>query len=577
MTEDITFNSLLNDLSEYGVGFELNSENVTILQSPDDFYNELIHQTQNAQNRILMSTLYIGQGTREKDLVSCIVTQIEKQHQQQPAANNSQTQITKTDTNKDQNCFEFNLLMDCSRATRNIDSNKSSLNVILPILELQNQYKKNINYDNNNSSNNKNIEIKIGLFRSPQLSFSYLARLFGYNRTKEIFGVHHIKAFIFDSNLIITGANLNETYLNNRQDRYYLIKNQSMLTNYIYTMLSRLNDCSSKVTLLSNDNKNGNEKEKEKEKEKNVKFEINHDIIIDKQRNKTINCQTNTKQWLEYVCKQLSMITQSTQQQSLKQAAAQSQSESQSQSKGYSGSDSYIFVSSQMQPHITSDFNITSYLFSLKIPLMNIATAYFNFDDKYKRIFYQKFSQKYNYNSNRNNNSDDKYNIAQYDSDSDRQRERVHILTSSAQCNSFYKAKGFSSYITHFYDYFAQSFVSKCSNSEYLKFSKYNRNGWTFHGKGIWFDCNHFGLTMIGSSNFNQRSVNLDSELSFTLLTKNTKLRQKISNEWKYLNQWNMQQNTAMKQSQNDDNRKQPSWFDSFLISWMAPIVTTYM
>lgn len=36
---------------------------------------------------------------------------------------------------------------------------------------------------------------------------------------KEVFGVHHIKAHVFDNNILITGANLSEDYFTNRQDR----------------------------------------------------------------------------------------------------------------------------------------------------------------------------------------------------------------------------------------------------------------------------------------------------------------------------------------------------------------------
>ena len=33
---------------------------------------------------------------------------------------------------------------------------------------------------------------------------------------REIFGVHHIKAHVFDNNVLITGANLSEDYFTDR-------------------------------------------------------------------------------------------------------------------------------------------------------------------------------------------------------------------------------------------------------------------------------------------------------------------------------------------------------------------------
>ena len=33
---------------------------------------------------------------------------------------------------------------------------------------------------------------------------------------REIFGVHHIKAHVFDNNVLVTGANLSEDYFSDR-------------------------------------------------------------------------------------------------------------------------------------------------------------------------------------------------------------------------------------------------------------------------------------------------------------------------------------------------------------------------
>ena len=43
-------------------------------------------------------------------------------------------------------------------------------------------------------------------------------------------GVQHVKAYVFDNDVIISGANLSENYFTNRQDRYFLIRAQFSLT-----------------------------------------------------------------------------------------------------------------------------------------------------------------------------------------------------------------------------------------------------------------------------------------------------------------------------------------------------------
>ena len=50
---------------------------------------------------------------------------------------------------------------------------------------------------------------------------------------KEVQGTHHIKYYIFDNDVILTGANLSESYFTERQDRWYVIKNCKELADYL--------------------------------------------------------------------------------------------------------------------------------------------------------------------------------------------------------------------------------------------------------------------------------------------------------------------------------------------------------
>ena len=61
---------------------------------------------------------------------------------------------------------------------------------------------------------------------------------------REIFGVHHIKAHVFDSNVLITGANLSEDYFTDRQDRCMVIQDCEPLADYFDDLISILSDVS---------------------------------------------------------------------------------------------------------------------------------------------------------------------------------------------------------------------------------------------------------------------------------------------------------------------------------------------
>ena len=61
---------------------------------------------------------------------------------------------------------------------------------------------------------------------------------------REIFGVHHIKAHVFDNNILITGANLSEDYFTDRQDRCMVIQDCAPLANYLDDLITMLTDYS---------------------------------------------------------------------------------------------------------------------------------------------------------------------------------------------------------------------------------------------------------------------------------------------------------------------------------------------
>ena len=49
----------------------------------------------------------------------------------------------------------------------------------------------------------------------------------------EVIGVCHLKAYVFDDNVVISGANLSTTYFTKRQDRYYFFKSAANLAAFV--------------------------------------------------------------------------------------------------------------------------------------------------------------------------------------------------------------------------------------------------------------------------------------------------------------------------------------------------------
>lgn len=87
----------------------------------------------------------------------------------------------------------------------------------------------------------------------------------------------------------------------------------------------------------------------------------------------------------------------------------------------------------------------------------------------------------------------------------------------SMQANGFYGAKGVAGHVPVMYIHFAKKFledVNRSGNEDRVKYLEYERPGWTFHGKGLWYyhtGERHPSMTLVGSSNY---GMCIDSTIS---------------------------------------------------------------
>jgi len=87
--------------------------------------------------------------------------------------------------------------------------------------------------------------LPIGFISSITAVYGFLWKKLIPQRINEVAGVHHIKSYIVDDDLIMTGANLSDQYFINRQDRYVAIKSKD-LSNYYSNMISTISNFSYK-------------------------------------------------------------------------------------------------------------------------------------------------------------------------------------------------------------------------------------------------------------------------------------------------------------------------------------------
>ena len=83
-------------------------------------------------------------------------------------------------------------------------------------------------------------KVRLGFFHMPDTGM--LKGKYSESPMREIFGVHHIKAHVFDNNIMITGANLSEDYFTDRQDRFMVIQDCEPLAHYFDDLINLLVD-----------------------------------------------------------------------------------------------------------------------------------------------------------------------------------------------------------------------------------------------------------------------------------------------------------------------------------------------
>lgn len=174
--------------------FPVVANNIKILTHPEQFYSFLLLCCQEAKNRVMLASLYLGVGNLEEKIVHTL-------------ANNSSFK---------ENKLNINILLDYTRGSR---SDINSRTMLLPLLQA-----------------NDDI-CKISLYHTPHLRG--LLKKYLPSPLNELLGLQHMKIYIFDDILIISGANLSNDYFTNRQDRYFVIKD-AKLSDFYYGLVKRV-------------------------------------------------------------------------------------------------------------------------------------------------------------------------------------------------------------------------------------------------------------------------------------------------------------------------------------------------
>ncbi|KAL0206604.1 hypothetical protein P9112_001911 [Eukaryota sp. TZLM1-RC] len=199
--------STLSSLAKHCPIIPVNSNNVDILSSPKEFRTHILDSIRNAKHRIYISALYFGTSEVEQSIIDALYEALRR--------------------NPD---LQVHLVFDHRRSLRGFGQSKKGRKCCVELFD------KLLRFNN----------FSLKLFHVPL--FPYLSSI---TRIFELFGVLHTKFYVFDDDVIVSGANLSSDYLtgshdnsepdSGKQDRYFIFNATPQLAEWylaLYEVLS---------------------------------------------------------------------------------------------------------------------------------------------------------------------------------------------------------------------------------------------------------------------------------------------------------------------------------------------------
>ncbi|XP_062270024.1 CDP-diacylglycerol--glycerol-3-phosphate 3-phosphatidyltransferase, mitochondrial [Platichthys flesus] len=432
-------------MAEHVPAFRVPGTRIHILRSPDQFYQTMKARIKTAKRRVVMASLYLGTGQLEQELVDCM----------EEALQRSQDQSHSPD-------LKVSILLDYTRGSRGPINSRTML---LPLLQ------------------RFTSQMRVSLYHTPDLRG--LLRMLVPQRFNETIGVQHIKVYLFDDSVIISGANLSDSYFTNRQDRYVLLENCREVADFFSDMVEAVGD---------------------------VSLQLQPDDSVNMLEG-MVHPYKGNRQDFSAAARGRIMDVMNTAHARQRLLNRGGDSEDEGTSDG--DRDTWVFPLVQMRPlGIQVDEQVTQRLLTDAGPdsTVFLTSGYFNLTRAYMRLV---LGAGTNY----------------------------RILTASPEVNGFFGAKGVAGAIPAAYVHIARQFYSRVcqlGQQERVHLHEYHRAQWTFHAKGLWYYLqgqNRPCLTLIGSPNFGYRSVHRDLEAQIAIVTENEELQSQLQEEQETLYQ----------------------------------------
>ncbi|XP_042252445.1 CDP-diacylglycerol--glycerol-3-phosphate 3-phosphatidyltransferase, mitochondrial [Thunnus thynnus] len=430
-------------MAEHVPAFRVPGTHIHILTSPDQFYQTMKARIKTAKRRVVLASLYLGTGQLEQDLVDCMEEALQLSQENSHAPN-----------------LKVSVLLDYTRGSR---GQVNSRTMLLPLLQ------------------RFSSQMRVSLYHTPDLRG--LLRLLVPQRFNETIGVQHIKVYLFDDSIIISGANLSDSYFTNRQDRYVLLENCREVADFFSELVEAVGD---------------------------VSLQLQPDDSVSMLEGMVHPYKGDRQDFSAVARKRIMEVVNTAH---VRQQLLNRSEDSEDEGMSEGEEDTWVFPLVQMKPlGIQVDEQVTQRLLTDAEPdsTVFLTSGYFNLTRAYMRLVLGAGPS-------------------------------YRILTASPEVNGFFGAKGVAGAIPAAYIHIARQFynqVCQLGQQERVHLHEYHRQQWTFHAKGLWYylqgqdrPC----LTLIGSPNFGYRSVHRDLEAQIAIVTENEELQSQLQEEQEML------------------------------------------
>uniref|UniRef100_A0AAQ6IE12 CDP-diacylglycerol--glycerol-3-phosphate 3-phosphatidyltransferase n=1 Tax=Anabas testudineus TaxID=64144 RepID=A0AAQ6IE12_ANATE len=432
-------------IAEHVPAFRVPGSHIHILTSPDQFYQAMKARIKTAKRRIVMASLYLGTGQLEQELVDCMKEALQRSQDSSNAPD-----------------LKVSVLLDYTRGSR---GQINSRTMLLPLLQ------------------HFSSQMRVSLYHTPDLRG--LLRLLVPQRFNETIGVQHIKVYLFDDSIIISGANLSDSYFTNRQDRYVLLENCQEVANFFSDLVEAVGD---------------------------VSLQLQPDDSVTMLEGMVHPYKGNRQDFSAVARERIMEVVNAAH---MRQLLLNQSEDSEDEGVSEGEEDTWVFPLVQMKPlGIQVDEQVTQRLLTDAgtDSTVFLTSGYFNLTRAYMRLVLGAGAS-------------------------------YRILTASPEVNGFFGAKGVAGAIPAAYIHIARQFynqVCQLGQQKRVHLHEYHRPQWTFHAKGLWYylqgqdrPC----LTLIGSPNFGYRSVHRDLEAQIAIVTENEELQCQLQEEQEMLYQ----------------------------------------